>query len=252
MHTDGMTTVMERWLGDICFEAKREVAFSIAVKCLEYTVPVPIEQLGKKNNSMARLMTAISEDGVRNMALMEEINCLCREGHHILALSDRREHLHWMHNTFRSQQIRRRSGDDAWQNVMTLHRVLCQHWGAMVAPGASKKKSKKTTSAPKRQKPDCLDDILWRICYYMQPGGESHTPCSAAPSSCDSGLFLGGMKAHEQSRSAARRVVWGTYQIAQEVGLTDTYARSFIVQHELSNALCPPLCMCVCTGAGHI
>jgi superfamily II DNA or RNA helicase len=97
---DGLEYLLDWFVGDIAFRAKREDAHNVRVQsvpfqCLTFRSTPPLTYRGDLN--MPRMINTLCDIPERNALIVEEAKRLSAEGRHTLVLSDRREHCKALH-----------------------------------------------------------------------------------------------------------------------------------------------------------
>ena len=91
---DGLTKVLNWFLGDIITHDTRSEKFDITIKCVKaeyHRKPEPkLNMRGKVN--LPDLITKITLDPTRNEQIIKEIKTMVTDGHKVLVLSERRQH----------------------------------------------------------------------------------------------------------------------------------------------------------------
>jgi len=93
---DGLSYVIEWFLGPIFFRIERENQAHVGIKVLSYDCPeygLPPPTMARTGNiNMAEVITRVSEDRTRNDILIQHVLELVREGRKVMVLSERRNH----------------------------------------------------------------------------------------------------------------------------------------------------------------
>jgi superfamily II DNA or RNA helicase len=108
--TDGLNKVFEWYLGPYVFAVKEQNKRKVRVNMIYYNNPNPIysgsENLPNGKPCLARMTNNITEFNRRNELILEIMRrTLIKDGTHILALSDRREHLKYLHEQIDERNI---------------------------------------------------------------------------------------------------------------------------------------------------
>lgn len=105
---DGLTKVMEWFMGSICFSIQREnqddvEVFTIPFECDRFKDPPPCTKFGKL--SLATMITEITEIHERNCLLINTIKDASKGTRRVLILTDRRSHCEHLHGKFSNSGI---------------------------------------------------------------------------------------------------------------------------------------------------
>lgn len=108
--TDGLNKVFEWYLGPYVFAVKEQNKRKVRVNMVYYNNPNPLysgsENLPNGKPCLARMTNNITEFNRRNELILEIMRkTLIKDGTHILALSDRREHLKYLYEQIDERQI---------------------------------------------------------------------------------------------------------------------------------------------------
>jgi superfamily II DNA or RNA helicase len=108
--TDGLNKVFEWYLGPYVFAVKEQNKRKVRVNMIYYNNPNPLysgnENLPNGKPCLARMTNNITEFNRRNELILEIMRrTLIKDGTHVLALSDRREHLKYLHEQIDERKI---------------------------------------------------------------------------------------------------------------------------------------------------
>jgi len=103
---DGLTKVLNWFIGDIFYSVQRENQTSVDVnihrfKCKEYTKDPPLNKLGKI--SLATLINNLVVIEERNILICKLLNNCVTKGRKIILLSDRRNHCELLHEKIKEE-----------------------------------------------------------------------------------------------------------------------------------------------------
>jgi len=108
--TDGLNKVFEWYLGPYVFTVKEQNIRKVRVNMVYYNNPNPLysgnDSLPNGKPCLARMTNNITEFNRRNELILEIMRrTTVKDGTHILALSDRREHLKYLHEQIDERKI---------------------------------------------------------------------------------------------------------------------------------------------------
>lgn len=108
--TDGLNKVFEWYLGPYVFVVKEQNKRKVRVNMIYYNNPNPLysgpDNLPNGKPCLARMTNSITEFDRRNELILEIMRkTIIKDGTHILALSDRREHLKYLHEQISERHI---------------------------------------------------------------------------------------------------------------------------------------------------
>ena len=106
---DGLTKVFEWFLGDTVFSIKQREQEDVKIKLIKYYNEEEeysdIKTNFKGQINMPTMITNICSFGPRNKVILDEIDKCIEEGRKILILSDRRDHLKYLHKKLDEKEI---------------------------------------------------------------------------------------------------------------------------------------------------
>ena len=106
---DGLTKVFEWFLGDTVFSIKQREQEDVKIKLIKYYNEEEeysdIKTNFKGQINMPIMITNICSFGPRNKVILDEVDKCIEEGRKILILSDRRDHLKYLHKKLDEKEI---------------------------------------------------------------------------------------------------------------------------------------------------
>ena len=122
---DGLTPVINWWLGDVVFRLERENQRHVRVRTVytHISVPVKVNRMGRVD--MCKFITSLCEHPGRNEMLRGVVGELLREGRAVLYLTDRRTHAEAMAANFPEHAHLLLGGRKTREPITERHRLLC-------------------------------------------------------------------------------------------------------------------------------
>ena len=125
---DGLTPVIEWWLGDVVFRLERENQGHVRVWTVYTNLKIPVKINRQGRVDMCGLINSMCDHDKRNELLRSIVRDLLRDGRAILFLTDRRAHAEMLTRAFPDQALLMLGGCKLREPVTAKNRLICSSY----------------------------------------------------------------------------------------------------------------------------